>query len=225
MTATRPDKIDTKRCYRFYTPRRLRYYDLVVHGISNRFFWNCPTALLRCWFEDHVSDNHLDVGVGTGYFLARSSQLSETSRVALLDANSRCLKKTAKRIARLQPEVIQANLAEPLPEGIQPFASISMMYVLHCLPGDGEFRRKVLRNVLSLLEPRGVLFGATILGKPQPSNWLARQLMASYNRRKIFGNVEDTEVGLNDLLMESLHEVVIERVGSVALFRGTKRHG
>ena len=52
-----------------YSPRVLRTYDLFVLGLSNRLIWKCPTKKLLAFYNEHVSGNHLDVGVGTGYFL------------------------------------------------------------------------------------------------------------------------------------------------------------
>jgi len=42
-------------------------YDLWVLGFSNTFVWRCPTRLLLEFYNEHISGNHLDVGVGTGY--------------------------------------------------------------------------------------------------------------------------------------------------------------
>lgn len=54
-----------------YTKRVLHVYDLFVLGFSNRFVWRCPTPALLAHYDRHVTANHLDVGVGTGYFLDR----------------------------------------------------------------------------------------------------------------------------------------------------------
>ena len=53
----------------FYTDRTLPNYDLRVLTLSNPLIWRCPTSRLLRFFDTHVSANHLDVGVGTGYFL------------------------------------------------------------------------------------------------------------------------------------------------------------
>ena len=52
-----------------YSKRVLRIYDFVVLGVSNRFIWKCPTQRLEQHYNQHITANHLDVGVGTGYFL------------------------------------------------------------------------------------------------------------------------------------------------------------
>lgn len=52
-----------------YTKRTLQVYNFVVLGISNYFIWKCPTKHIVAHYNRNVSANHLDVGVGTGYFL------------------------------------------------------------------------------------------------------------------------------------------------------------
>ena len=52
------------------------------------------------------------------------------------------------------------------------------------------------------LAQNGVVYGATILGAGVTHSWLKRQLMATYNRKGIFGNVADSEHGLKKALDE-----------------------
>src|SRR5262249_7044284 len=54
-----------------YTKRMLTVYDFVVLVISNRLIWKCPSRRILELYNRHVTGNHLHVGVGTGYFLAR----------------------------------------------------------------------------------------------------------------------------------------------------------
>ena len=223
MTTDASQSIDTRAGHQIYSQRSLPFYDLIVHGISNRWFWNCPTARLQHWFDHHVSKNHLDVGVGTGYFLDRSTRQDAWQRIGLLDANRACLDTAAQRIARHQPEVFEVDLSEPFHDRMAPFESVSLMYVLHCLPGDPDFRRRVLQHCTDALVSGGCLFGATILGKPQPKGFLGKRLMAAYNRKGVFGNADDTIESLREILSGHLEEVVIEQVGSVAMFSGERR--
>lgn len=223
MTSANTENLDINSGHQVYTPRLLRWYDLIVHGVSNRWFWSCPTQLLEAWFDEHATDNHLDIGVGTGFFPDRCSVFATDARIGLLDANENCLAAAAKRLKRFEPETYQANLAEPFEQRMPPFTSVSLMYVLHCLPGDTEFRRRVIEHASSALVPNGKLFGATILGQPKPSSWLGRHVMDSYNGKGIFGNEQDTLELLKEVLETALADVEIELVGSVALFEGIKR--
>jgi hypothetical protein len=48
-------------------------------------------------------------------------------------------------------------------------------------------------NATQLLEPDGVLFGATVLGTPGLHTWLPRAVLRYTNRLGIFDNLFDTE--------------------------------
>jgi hypothetical protein len=49
-----------------YTNRALDLYDFVVLGLSNSLIWKCSTKRLLEHYNENVSGEHLDVGVGTG---------------------------------------------------------------------------------------------------------------------------------------------------------------
>ena len=87
-----------------YTKRALAAYDLLVLGVSNRFIWRCPTQRLLDHYNGHVTANHLDAGVGTGYFLDKCRFPSPAPRIALLDLNQNTLDFASRRIARYKPE-------------------------------------------------------------------------------------------------------------------------
>jgi ubiquinone/menaquinone biosynthesis C-methylase UbiE len=54
-----------------YSKPVLSIYDIWVLGFSNHFLWKCPTKLISKQFADLATKNHLDVGVGTGYYLKK----------------------------------------------------------------------------------------------------------------------------------------------------------
>jgi hypothetical protein len=78
------------------------------------------------------------------------------------------------------------------------------------------------RNVAALLEPGGVLFGATVLGTPELHTWLSRAAMRENNRRGIFDNLSDTEDQLREILNQSFAVVDLHVVGSVAVFSAAR---
>lgn len=201
-----------------YSPAVLAIYDAWVLGVSNRWLWRCPTSRLLAHYNRHVSSNHLDVGVGTGYYLHRCRFPTASPRVALLDVNPHSLRTAARRIARYQPEIHQRDVCQPLSLDLPPFDSIGLMYVLHCLSGAMADKARVFAHLVSLLRPGGVLFGATLLGQPLPCSAAARWLLARYNAAGIFANQNDDADALRAALVEHFDHLTLETHGCVALF-------
>jgi ubiquinone/menaquinone biosynthesis C-methylase UbiE len=207
----------------FYTRRSLKVYDAAILGFFSRTAWRCPAARIQLHFNQHVTANHLDVGVGTGYFLDHCRFPSAQPRVGLLDVSDACLERASARIARYKPEVHHASVFEPLDLGVPSFASVSLNYVLHCLPGTLTEKGVAFEHLAGVLEPGATVFGATLLSGGVRRNWYARQIMARNNRVGIFSNAEDDLDGLNAMLAGHLDNVSVETVGCVALFSGTTR--
>jgi ubiquinone/menaquinone biosynthesis C-methylase UbiE len=218
-----------------YTKPVLMIYDWWVLGFSNSFIWQHPTRHLVDLYQTYTTHNHLDIGVGTGYFLDKCEldkhELAFNTRLALMDLNPNSLAAAAKRLERFQPETYQVNILEPLTKSVaQPipkFSSISANYLLHCLPGGIYDKAIVFNNIANLLQPRGHVFGATLLGKGQPMGSTARKLMDIYNRKGIFCNREDDEQGLQDVLNAYFEKVIINVHGCLAVFvaHGIKEPG
>ncbi|HVK94990.1 MAG TPA: methyltransferase domain-containing protein [Noviherbaspirillum sp.] len=203
-----------------YTQRALRAYDFVVLGVSNRFLWKCPTQRLVAHYNKHVSANHLDVGVGSGYFLDNGHFPSRTPRVALMDLNQNTLDFTSERIARYQPETYLRNVLEPVSIDAENFDSVGVNYLLHCVPGSIESKAVIFDHLKTLMHPNAILFGSTLLqGGVQPS-WFAQRLMNVYNSKGIFSNQNDSLEGLRRVLEARFRDVSIEVIGCAALFSG-----
>lgn len=204
-----------------YTPLTLLAYDRVVLGLSNRHLWRCPTASLRALYYGNVGPSHLDVGVGTGYFLERLPVETAPYRITLLDLNVNSLRAAARRVACHVPRTVAANCLDPFPLQ-ERFDSIGLCYLLHCLPGRMEDKARVFDHAAAVLSPDGTLFGATLLQADPSMSSPARALMALYNRRGIFSNRQDTEDALRKSLRARFADVWLERAGAAALF--TARH-
>ncbi|MCG8584999.1 MAG: class I SAM-dependent methyltransferase [Pirellulales bacterium] len=203
-----------------YTPRTLAIYDLVVLGVSNRLVWKCPTPRLLQHYDDYVSNNHLDVGVGSGYFLDHCKFPTTNPRVVLMDLNASALTYTARRIARFDPETRRFNVLEPIEWTGERFDSIGVNYLLHCLPGSIDQKAVIFDNLAKLMNPGAVLFGSTLLQGGVERGRTARRLMNFYNRRGIFSNERDDLEGLESALEQHLRDVIVEPVGCAALFAG-----
>lgn len=201
-----------------YSPRLLGWYDFLVLTVSNRWIWRCPTARLLAWYDRHVSSRHLDVGVGTGYFLDHCRFPEASPRITLADLNENCLAAAAARIRRYSPQTVKADVLRPFSPPDGPYRSIGVNYLLHCLPGDLSSKACVFDHLATHLAPGGVLFGSTLLSAVEAGGWAARRLAAFYNRRGIFSNAADRREDLLRALESRFRRVVIEPVGCVVLF-------
>lgn len=200
-----------------YSPLVLRIYDWYVLGLSNRLIWFCPTAALRALYDRNVSAQHVDIGVGTGYFLDKARWPVAAPAITLVDLNANSLNAAAHRIRRYAPETIQANALEPLPLR-KSFKSAALCYLLHCMPGAIPEKAAVFDHLLPHLEPGARVFGATIMQGSVPRSRAAQTLMNIYNRKGVFSNAADTVEDLDDELRKRFTEVRIEVKGVVALF-------
>jgi hypothetical protein len=213
-----PDATAVAKAHAIYTPVMLSIYDLLVHGLSNHLAWRCPTRRLTELYRSNLSANHLEAGVGTGYFLDRAGD-ERLGRLVLLDINRHCLERAGRRLARFKPALYEVNLLAPIELNLPPFASVGLTYVLNCLPGSMSEKLTAVDHLRPLMEKGAVLFGATILGRGIAPNRAARSLLDLYNAKGVFNNREDDIASLRDGLRRRFDEVEIEAEGCVALFR------
>ncbi|ECD7240554.1 class I SAM-dependent methyltransferase [Salmonella enterica] len=201
-----------------YNPLTLKLYDWWVLGVSNRFAWRCATDKhLLPFFLQNTGKKHLDIGVGTGYYLAH---VPEDCFVSMMDLNSSSLNAAASRVGKGRIQyIIQHDVFTSYPDSLyEQFDSVSMFYLLHCLPGDMSGKSPVIRNATKSLTNNGKLFGATILGAGVEHNTFGQKLMNVYNGKGIFSNRNDSSEGLRQILSEHFMEVSITIKGTVALF-------
>lgn len=235
--------IETANGARVYTPLSLKIYNVGVFGIVSPYGWRCPAETLVAFFNRNMQATQsnasgpaprvLDIGVGTGYFPVRAPLTSETELV-LVDLNTDCLDNAQSSIERANPEVGRCAIkvvGDFLAQGeehlslyadgrLPPggFDAISLMFLLHCLPGPPARKAEALVRTKVLLRPGGVLFGATILAKNVRRNLLARFVLWMNNYLGIFDNYEDSTASFAKPLQRAFHDVKIEVVGCMLLF-------
>jgi ubiquinone/menaquinone biosynthesis C-methylase UbiE len=201
-----------------YSNALLAIYDLYVLGLSNTFAWRCKTEKLVSLYNENISSEHLDIGVGTGYYLDHCRFPSNSPRITLGDLNPNCLKKVSRRIARYHPTSVIMNVLDPATYPSGSFHSIGINYLLHCIPGPFTTKLRVLDHLKPLLDNGGILFGSTILGTEAPHNIFGNLLMKAYNRRGIFSNMEDNYSQLETALREKFKDCKVVLEGCVAMF-------
>jgi SAM-dependent methyltransferase len=207
-----------------YSRLLLRLYDPLVLGPIARYVWRCPVDRLTERYQRHIRDHHLDVGPGTGYFLARSG-IPPDAKVTILDPNTNVLGHTAGRLGHLDVTAIEADVCKPLPVA-GPFDSASLNRVIHCLPGPFERKVAAVANVAAVMAPDGVLFGSSVIGETGSHNPVARTMLRAYNRRGAFDNLDDSEEAIGQMLASSFVDVEVDTIGSIAVFtaRGPHAH-
>ncbi len=193
--------LDTHNGVKVYTPTALKLYDWWVLNISNRYAWRCDTdKYLLPHFKNNLGENHMDIGVGTGFYLKRA--LANINKIALTDLNINSLDYAKKNIVDNKlTYCLQHDIYHKFSnEFNSSFDSISLFYLLHCLPGTMEGKKKVIENISKILTEKGVLYGATILGADVEHNFFGNKLMSVYNKKGIFSNYSDSADALEKVL-------------------------
>lgn len=211
---------EVRRGAAVYSKRLLGCYDLFVVHLSNTFVWRCHRNRMAALYDRHAGTRHLDVGPGTGWYLA-NARMPSGATVTLMDLNTNSLARARARLAGSTPRTVVADVLEPLPDGIGPFDSIGANYLFHCVPGTWADKGVAFGHLAERLTPDGMLFGGTVLGRGVRHNAAGRRLMNVYNDRGIFHNREDDADGLERALRQHFAEVSVDVVGTVALFRGS----
>nr|VFK46676.1 MAG: Methyltransferase domain-containing protein [Candidatus Kentron sp. TC] len=208
----------TKGQLLYTTSYALNFYDFVVFGIQGPFFWKCPTQRLVNLYNEHVTANHLDVGIGSGYLLDHCRFPLQAPRIALMDLSPNTLAFVSKRIARYNPKTYIQNVLDPVSSKMDKFDSIGINYLLHCVPGPIESKAVAFDHLKALMNPGAVLFGTTLLQDGVSQSWLTKRLMNFYNKKGIFSNREDSLEGLQRALDERFRDVSLEVLGCAAIF-------
>jgi SAM-dependent methyltransferase len=204
-----------------YNRLLLAVYDPYVR-FNCRFLWRCPAGHMLDLYNEHVSANHLDVGVATGMFLDRCRFSVPNPRLALMDLNPNSLASAAGVLARHHPETYLRNVLEPIEIAALPFDSVGLANLLHCLPGTMATKRVVFDNLKAVLKPGGRLFDCTVLYGGVKRSPLATTVLWFSNARGYMTNKQDDLDGLKRNLAECFSESSVKVVGCVALFSARK---
>ncbi|KAK4158953.1 hypothetical protein QBC43DRAFT_248512 [Cladorrhinum sp. PSN259] len=229
-------------------------YDYQILGFNMTYVWRCPVRTVQLpFFRENFSNNHLDIGVATGYFpsLALTHHLNNTASPAntatfnltLLDLNPHSLTTAKDRILqdhatladRITIDTIQHDaLSLPVPSQLKRrFSTVSMFNLLHCIPVPCNEKVKAFQLAADCLADDGVLAGCTILpvGEAGGSGWgvpLAGMHEKWYNDvNHVFANKDDKKEVLERGLREWFHEVETKVVGCMLMYKGVgpKRSG
>jgi ubiquinone/menaquinone biosynthesis C-methylase UbiE len=211
-------KAKIKRSQQYFNKLSLFFYDFILYGIISKYAWGCSIQRLDAHYRKYAGSNHLEVGVGTGYLLNRVMFKSTQPRLALMDLSQACLEKTKRKVSRYAPEIYVQNILEPIQQTIPVFDSISINYVMHCIPGSFKEKSVAFTHLKTLLSGNGVLFGTTVLSEGVSKNILAKLAMWMLNVLGVFNNRKDNTYDLEAYLKNNFQVLEFEVIGVTAVF-------
>ena len=208
-----------------YTRLGLHLYDpLIVNLVAPRV-WGCTPDILVDFYREHVTSNHADIGVGTGYFLDRCGFPSANPRLVLIDLQPNCLEYTARRLLRYRPRMYVRDVLRPI-EDIAggPFDSIALPGIIHCLPGDLTQKSRVFDTLAPLTRAGTRIFGYTLVYdgvQDSVRRFLVHPLL---NGLRVIDNRNDHLRDLRRELTTRFVDCKVELIGCMALFSATVPH-
>jgi hypothetical protein len=214
-----PPEILSPNSIKAYTRAGLRVYDAVVVNGFGKHVWGCDPDRLVDHYRDHVTPNHADIGVGTGYCLDRCGLDRVSRRLALVDLQPNCLRYAARRLARYRPRCYIRDVLRPL-KGIEApaFDSIAVGGVLHCLSGNLRAKGEVFDNLAPLATAGTRVFGYTLVSDGVSDRVRRRMLHAALNRARVVDNARDYADDLVIALSARFVDCRVDLVGCMALF-------
>jgi methyltransferase family protein len=212
----------TPHSIRAYSRTGLGFYDPLIMGLVVGQVWGCASHRLVDHYREHLTANHADVGVGTGYCLDRCGY-REPARLALIDLQPNCLAHTAQRLERFHPQVYLRNVLYPVRGLGEPFDSIALGGVLHCLAGDLTRKSVVFDNLAALMHPGTRIFGYTLVRDGVPARRRRRLLAGLLNRLRYIDNRADRVDDLRAALESRFVNSRIDLIGCMALFSAEAR--
>lgn len=209
-----------------YQGWRLAIYDFWVLNIVSTYAWRCPTRTrLLPLFHNNIRKSHLDIGVGSGYYLEHADIPAGTLLV-LCDLSPTALEAATARVpghVELGGPLL-ADVLQPLPIADR-FDSASMYFLLHCLPGPVQRKTVVFDHIRQRLNPDGVLTGATVLG-PRKGGVTDNLFARVIRRLCVWDGIMDNNSDDRDTLVAALHKnfefVEAEVVGTVLIWKAER---
>ena len=194
--------------------KNLFAYDYLVNNINCNIVWNCNQNKIIQHYDSNITNNHIEIGQGTGYFLKKN----QYNTLQLMDINNDILGDSSKNLKANSKKIHTHchNIFSCSSSHINPSRSIGLTYVLHCVPG------KIENNLNTMIQniqfDNYNLFGASVVQDPVETNILAETELLWLNRLGIFNNENDTYNGLHEYLEESGMEYNLRLEGYVAIF-------
>ncbi len=191
----------------------LFFYDYLVNNINCSFVWKCNQQNILSNYSN-ITDRHMEIGPGTGYFLKDKSfntlQLIDINNEILTNA-SQNLRDNCSQIKTYKHDIFTSSLPQ-----LSKCNSIGITYVLHCIPGKIENN---LDNLIQNIPFNNYnIYGASVIRDPSDKNMLAELELFWLNKLGIFNNNDDTYLGLYEFLENSGFKYSLKLEGHVVIF-------
>ena len=139
-----------------------------------------------------------------------------------MDLNANSLETAEVRLGREGTRTVLHDIFEPLPKELGNSDSISLFYLMHCLPGSVEKKCQIFKHLKDRLNDGGCVYGATILGAGVEHNIFGRAILTLGNSKGFFTNRDDSEAGFVKAMGVYFEEVEVELQGTVLMFKCSK---
>ena len=193
-------------------------------GLLAKYAWNCPADTLVQHYRRHITSNHADIGVGSGYCLDRCGFDTSNPRLVLIDLQPNCLDHAGRRLARYRPRLYLHDALQPMRVVGRRFDSVALGGVLHCLPGDMRQKSSVFDALEPLTAPGSKVFGYTLVTDSTQRRLLSRIARYALNRFGIINNARDRAGDLSKELSRRFVACNVKQVGDMVFFSAIVPH-
>ncbi len=190
----------------------LNNYDYFVNNLNCKYVWKCNQNIIKDLYKNNLSNDHLEIGPGTGHFLKKH----KFNSLHLIDINNDILNDSYKNLKKNSKKIVKINqniFSENNKINITNVNSIGLSYVLHCIPNTLDTSLNYLINNLNQKDI--TLFGSTVV--PTNANIFASSELFFLNKLGIFNNVNHNVEQLKNFSKNYEHEINI--VGNVLVFK------
>ncbi|VVU94689.1 hypothetical protein CPAV1605_414 [seawater metagenome] len=192
----------------------LKYYDYLVNNINCKYVWKCDKSHILNNYKNNMSNNHLEIGPGTGYFLKKFS--CNNTKLTLMDINDNILNYSHGNLINNFKSINSINHNIFQKEFYGNYKSVGINYVLHCIPGRIEDNVQIL---IDNLQPKDcTIFGSSVITDTELVSILAKGELYFLNKFQIFNNKNDKSINLIRYLKNKNYNFNYEIIGNVMIF-------
>ena len=189
-------------------------YDYFVNNINCKYVWKCDQRYIKKLYANNITNKHLEIGPGTGYFIKKY----QFNNLHLVDINQDILNNSEKNLYNncQNIKIHNQNIFEYNNKINEDITSIGMSYVLHCVSNNLDIS---LDNLVDNIKTNNqiTIFGSTVI--PNKKDIVAMTEIYTLNTFGIFNNINHNKEQLEYIIDK--YNGNIKHVGNVLLFNFT----